>query len=68
MFPDWVRRKEFGIQTRVVEVKDGLVYWNEHLKLPVRPMIGVAGVAPVGLAQRRALRGHGGAGLLREMR
>ncbi len=47
MFPDWVRRKEFGIQTRVVEVKDGHVHWNEHLKLPVRPMIGVAGVAPV---------------------
>jgi len=47
MFPDWVRRKEFGIQTRVVEVKDGRVHWNEHLKLPVRPMIGVIGVAPV---------------------
>jgi acetamidase/formamidase len=47
MFPDWVRRKEFGIQTRVVEVKDGHVHWNEHLKLAVRPMIGVAGVAPV---------------------
>ncbi len=28
MFPDWVRRKEFGIQTRVVEVKDGRVHWN----------------------------------------
>jgi amidase len=47
MFPDWVRRKEFGMQTRVVEVKDGFVHWNEHLKLPVQPMIGVAGVAPV---------------------
>jgi amidase len=47
MFPDWVRRKEFGIQTRVVEVKDDLVHWNEHLKLPIRPMIGVIGVAPV---------------------
>ena len=47
MFPDWVRRKEFGIQTRVVEVQDGHVHWNEHLKLPVKPMIGVAGVAPV---------------------
>jgi acetamidase/formamidase len=31
----------------VVEVKDGYVHWNEHLKLPVRPMIGVMGVAPV---------------------
>ena len=47
MFPDWVRRKEFGIQTRVVEVKDGFVHWNEHLRLPVKPMIGVLGVAPV---------------------
>ena len=47
MFPDWVRCKEFGLQTRVVEVKDGLVHWNEHLKLPVKPMIGVLGVAPV---------------------
>ena len=47
MFPDWVRHKEFGIQTRVVEVKDGIVHWNERLKLPVRPMIGVIGVAPV---------------------
>jgi amidase len=47
MFPDWVRRKEFGIQTRVVEVKDGQVHWNEHLRLPIKPMIGVLGVAPV---------------------
>ena len=47
MFPDWVRRKEFGRQTRVVEVKDGFVHWNEHLKLPIKPMIGVIGVAPV---------------------
>jgi amidase len=47
MFPDWVRRKEFGIQTRVVEVRDGHVLWNEHVKLPIRPMIGVAGVAPL---------------------
>jgi amidase len=47
MFPDWVRRKEFGIQTRVVEVKDGRVHWNDHLRLPIRPMIGVLGVAPV---------------------
>jgi amidase len=47
MFPDWVRRKEFGMQTRVVEVKDGHVLWNDHLQLPIKPMIGVLGVAPV---------------------
>src|SRR6185436_20226968 len=44
---DWIRHKEFGIKTQVVEVKDGLVHWNEKLKLPIRPMIGVIGVAPV---------------------
>jgi acetamidase/formamidase len=47
MFPDWVRRKEFGIQTRVVEVNNGVVHWSDSLKLPVKPMIGVIGVAPV---------------------
>lgn len=47
MFPDWVRQKEFGLRTQVVEIKDGLVHWSDKVKLPVRPMIGVAGVAPV---------------------
>jgi amidase len=47
IFPDWVRRKEFGLQTRVVEVSDGVVHWSDKVKLPVRPMIGVVGVAPV---------------------
>ena len=47
IFPDWVRHKEFGIKTQVVEVKDGIVHWNDRLKLPVRPMIGVIGVGPV---------------------
>ena len=46
MFPDWVRRKEFGIQTRVVKVEDDVVHWSDKVKLPVRPMIGVVGVAP----------------------
>jgi amidase len=47
MFPDWVRQKEFGIQTRAVAVSDGVVHWSDQLKLPVKPMIGVIGVAPV---------------------
>jgi acetamidase/formamidase len=47
MFPDWARQKEYGHHTRVMEVKDGFVHWSDKLKLPVRPMIGVAGVAPV---------------------
>lgn len=47
IFPDWIRHKEFGLVTRVVEVKDGLVHWSDRLKLPVRPMVGVIGTAPV---------------------
>lgn len=47
MFPDWVRQKEFGYQPRVMAVKDGFVHWSDTVKLPVRPMIGVMGVAPV---------------------
>ena len=61
IFPDWVRRKEFGRLTRVVEVKDGLVHWSNRVKLPIRPMIGVAGVAPVHSAVLTIDNGpHGG--------
>ena len=47
IFPDWVRKKEFGIKTQVVEVKDGIIHWDDKLKLPVKPMIGVAGIGPL---------------------
>ena len=40
MFPEWVRRKEWSIQTRVVDVIDGFVHWNNRLKLPVKPWRG----------------------------
>jgi amidase len=47
IFPDWCRRKEFGIQNRNVRVEDGVVHWSDTLKLEAKPMIGVIGVAPV---------------------
>ena len=47
IFPDWVRQKEFGIRTRVMRVSDGYVHWSETKKLPIAPMVGVLGVAPV---------------------
>lgn len=47
IFPDWVRQKEFGIQTRVMEVRDGFVHWSPTRRLAVSPMVGVIGVAPV---------------------
>lgn len=46
IFPDWVRNREFGIQTRVVEVSEDTVHWSDKVKLPFRPMVGVVGVAP----------------------
>jgi len=47
IFPDWVRRQEFGIQNRNVRVEDGIVHWSDTLKLEAKPMVGVIGVAPV---------------------
>lgn len=47
IFPDWVRRREFGIQNHTVRVEDGIVHWSESLKLDAKPMVGVIGVAPV---------------------
>lgn len=47
IFPDWCRKKEFGIQNRNVVVENGIVHWSETLKLEAKPMIGVIGVAPV---------------------
>lgn len=47
IFPDWVRKREFGIRNRNVRVEDGLVHWSDTLKLEAKPMIGVIGVAPV---------------------
>jgi amidase len=47
IFPDWFRRKEFGIQNRNVRVEDGIVHWSESTKLEAKPMIGVIGVAPI---------------------
>src|SRR3979411_3097214 len=39
MFPDWVRRKRVGRQTRGVEVKDGLVHRQQHLQFTVQPRV-----------------------------
>lgn len=34
--------------TRVMPIREGLIHFNEQIRLPVRPMIGVIGVAPAG--------------------
>lgn len=46
-FPDWIRGKEFGVHSRVVDVQDGHVLWDRGLRIPVQPMVGVLGTAPL---------------------
>jgi amidase len=46
-FPDLIRRREFGVHSRVVDVVDGQVLWDRGLRIPVRPMVGVLGTAPL---------------------
>jgi acetamidase/formamidase len=46
-FPDWIRRREFGAHSRVVDVVDDHVVWDGGLRIPVRPMVGVLGTAPL---------------------
>lgn len=46
-FPDWIRRKEFGVHSRVVDIENGHVLWDGGLRIPVRPMVGVLGTAPL---------------------
>ncbi len=45
--PGWLGGSGIGEQSRIVEIRDGLVHWSDQLKLPVAPMIGFVGVAPL---------------------
>ena len=46
-FPDWIRHKEFGVHSRVVDIQDGYILWDRGIRIPVRPMVGVLGTAPL---------------------
>lgn len=47
LFQEWIfeRQKQFH-HFKPVRVADGVIHWNETLKIPISPMIGVIGVAP----------------------
>ncbi|MGQ9585686.1 MAG: acetamidase/formamidase family protein [Anaerolineae bacterium] len=55
--PGWFGPSAIGAHHRVVEIRDGLIHWSEEVKLPVRPMIGLIGVAP---ARERVANSWGG--------
>jgi amidase len=46
-FPDWIREQEFGVHGKVVAIADGLIDWPGGPALPVEPMVGVIGCAPL---------------------
>src|SRR4051794_34787250 len=46
-FVDWIRHRDFGVHSRVVDVRDGEVVWDERTRIPVQPMVGTIGTAPL---------------------
>jgi acetamidase/formamidase len=46
-FPDWIREREFGVHANVVPIAGGLIDWPGGPPLPVAPMVGVIGCAPL---------------------
>lgn len=46
-FPDWIREREFGVHGKVVAIADGMIDWPGGPQLPVAPMVGVIGCAPL---------------------
>jgi acetamidase/formamidase len=44
---DWIRHRDFGVHGRDVDVQGGEVLWDERTRIPVRPMVGVIGTAPL---------------------
>lgn len=46
-FPDWIRGQEFGVHSRVVDIVDDHVEWSDGIRIPIRPMVGVLGTAPL---------------------
>lgn len=44
--PAWMGGSGIGAHHRIVQIEDGLIHWDDRLKLPVAPMMGFVGVAP----------------------
>jgi acetamidase/formamidase len=60
-FPDWIRHREWGVVTKTVHIRNGLIEWSDRLKLPIKPMIGVLGTEPAEEVFSNAWPGrHGG--------
>ena len=38
--PGWLGGTGVGAQSKVVEIRDGLIHWSDTLKIPAKPMLG----------------------------
>ena len=44
--PNKIMPEGIGSCAKTVRIEDGLIWWSDKLKLPIKPMIGVLGTAP----------------------
>jgi len=44
--PGWFNASGVGSHSRIVRIENEFIQWDEHRRLPVRPMVGFIGVAP----------------------
>jgi amidase len=58
--PGWLGGSGVGYHEKVVEIKDGYILWNDRLKFPIEPMLGVVGVAPAHTRWTNAWAGEWG--------
>lgn len=42
-----VLNRDWGLATRTVRIEGGFVHWSDRLRLPIQPMIGTLGTAPL---------------------
>ena len=59
--PTQICAHDYGLNTRTLRIADGLVHWSDRIKLPIHPMIGTLGTAPLEETLSNAKAGaHGG--------
>jgi amidase len=56
-----LRHRATAFATRIIPVRDGVCHFNDRIRFPIRPMVGVLGTAPAGEGVPTMLPGpHGG--------
>lgn len=45
--PGWLGDSNVGPTSKVVEIRDGKIIWNDKFSIPIKPMLGCVGVAPL---------------------